>query len=242
MSDHLVDPRFSLHVLQHVRVLPGFFLVDHLNGHLNTHTETHTGLPLFATLRLLVVGRWNDGPQRLPARTLFKRTESEQAWTGGGWINQWFLGAVPLLATAPTGHDGQVCRTNLPSFGTVTIGLRLNCLLIQFNSVLCPERDDSSETNLKSRFTSTLTTLERASTVLRRVGTGQFTPRTWIPGNLPQVFFPTHPPTVRVSSRVDLRHFIKDLSAALTKGLLCASAVVFKYLQTSPPRVWACPG
>lgn len=36
MSNHLVDSWFSLHVLQHVRILTSFLLVDDFNGHLNT--------------------------------------------------------------------------------------------------------------------------------------------------------------------------------------------------------------
>lgn len=38
MSNHLMNPRFPLHVLQHIRVLSRFLFVNHLDGHLKTHT------------------------------------------------------------------------------------------------------------------------------------------------------------------------------------------------------------
>lgn len=41
MSNHLVNSRFSLQVLQHIRILTSFLLVDDFNGHLNTQKHFH---------------------------------------------------------------------------------------------------------------------------------------------------------------------------------------------------------
>lgn len=95
MSDHLMNARFSLHVLQHVRVLPCFLLVNHLNGHLqHMHTKKqahkHTiALMMFLEHPLLFSPIWQTTSSHKQNQTFTREWRSNGEGNGCSLRSSW---------------------------------------------------------------------------------------------------------------------------------------------------------